>query len=92
MGYGDIGKGGLSPSRLVQGEGCTQFVIHDRSRMAIDSCIPTIPRQRTSSFHRPGRHCLHQARSAVRSHEVRAATYREPLLRRTFLHMDDSVE
>ena len=66
MGYGDIGKGGLSPSRLVQGEGCTQFVIHDRSRMAIDSCIPTIPRQRTSSFHRPGRHCLHQARSALR--------------------------
>ena len=71
--------------------GCTH-VMHGGSRMTTDPRIPTMPERKTSGFHRPGRHCLHQARSAVRSHEVRAATYREPLLRRTFLHMDDSVE
>ena len=44
--------------------GCTQFV-HGRSRMAVDPRIPTMPRRNTSGF-QPGRHCLHQARSAVR--------------------------
>ena len=43
------------------------------SRMTIDPCIPAVPGRNTSGFHRPGRHCLHQARSAVRrwgeSHE-----------------------
>ena len=45
--------------------GRTQFV-HGRSRMTIDPRIPTMPGRSTSGFHQPGRHCLHQARSAVR--------------------------
>ena len=45
--------------------GGTQFV-HGRSRMAIDPRIPTMPERSTPGFHQPGRHCLHQARSAVR--------------------------
>ena len=40
--------------------------MHCRSRMTRDPCIPTMPGQSASGFHRPGRHCLHQARSAVR--------------------------
>ena len=44
--------------------GRTQFV-HGRSRMAIGPRIPTMPGRSTSDFHQPGRHCLHQARSAV---------------------------
>ena len=36
------------------------------SRMTIDPRIPKIPGRSTSSFHRPGTHCLRQARSAVR--------------------------
>ena len=47
------------------GGGRTQFA-HGRSRMIIDPRIPTIPGRGTSGFHQPGRHCLHQARSAVR--------------------------
>ena len=40
--------------------------MHGRSRMTIDPCIPTMPGRSSSGFHRPGRHCLHQARSAGR--------------------------
>ena len=40
--------------------------MHGRSRMTIDPRIPTMPGRSTSGFHRPGRHRLHQARSAVR--------------------------
>ena len=47
------------------GERCTH-VTHGRSRMTIDPRIPTMPGQRTSGFHRPGKHCLHQARRAVK--------------------------
>ena len=42
-------------------------VMHGRSRFTIDPCIPVMPERGTSDFHRPGRHCLHQARSTVRS-------------------------
>ena len=45
--------------------GCTQCV-HGRSRMTIDPRIPTMAGRSTSDFHQPGRHCLQQARSAVR--------------------------
>ena len=45
--------------------GCARFV-HGRCRMAIDPRIPTMPGRSTSGFHRLGRHCLHQTRSAVR--------------------------
>ena len=45
--------------------GCTQFV-NGCSRMTIDPRISALPGRRTSGFHQPGRHCLHQARRAVR--------------------------
>ena len=41
--------------------------MHGCSRMAIESRIPTLPGRSMSGFHRQGRYCLHQARSAVRS-------------------------
>ena len=40
--------------------------MHGRSRMTRDPRIPTMLGRSTSGFHQPGRHCLHQARSAVR--------------------------
>ena len=51
--------------RAWEGGGRTQFV-HGRNRMTIDPRIPTMSRRSTSVFRQPGRHCLHQARSAVR--------------------------
>ena len=67
--------------------GCTQFV-HGHSRMTIDPRIPTMPGRSTSGFHQPGRHCLHQASTKRRevfgeSHEGWAASFQEPLVRRT---------
>ena len=64
------------------------YSVHGRSRMAIDSRIPTMPGRRTSGFHQPGRHCLHQARSAVRCSVSSikggwTASFQEPLVRRT---------
>ena len=41
---------------------CTH-AMHVRSRMTIDHRFRTMPGRSTSDFHRPGRHCLHQARS-----------------------------
>ena len=49
----------------LSARGCTH-VMQGRSRMTIDPGMATIPGRSTSSFHRPGRHCLHQARSAAR--------------------------
>ena len=40
--------------------------MYDRSCMPIDPRIPTLPGRTTFGFHRPGRRCLHQGRSAVR--------------------------
>ena len=54
------------------------IVMHGRSLMAIDPRITTMPERSTSCFHRPGRHCLHQARSGEVfgvSHEGWAASY-----------------
>ena len=48
------------------GGGGGACVMHGRSRMTVDPRIPTVPGQSTSGFHRPGRHCSHQGRSAVR--------------------------
>ena len=56
---------GESPAVNSRGGSRTQFV-HGRSRMTIAPRILTIPGRSTSGFHQPGRHCLHQARSAVR--------------------------
>ena len=41
-------------------------IMHGRSRMTINPRIPIMPGRSTSGFHRPRRHCLHQARSPVR--------------------------
>ena len=49
----------------TMGGGCTH-VIHGRSRTTVDPRITTMPGRIASGFHGPGRHCLHQARSAVR--------------------------
>ena len=49
---------------IYPGGGVNQFV-HGRSRMAIDPRLPTTPGRSMLGFHQPGRHCLHQARSAV---------------------------
>ena len=40
--------------------------MHGRSRMTIHPRTPATPGRSTSGFHQPGRHCLHQARSAGR--------------------------
>ena len=44
--------------------GCIN-IMHGRSLMTIDPRILTMPGRNTSGFYQPGRHCLHQARSAV---------------------------
>ena len=59
--------------------GCTQFV-HGRSRMAIDPRVSTMTGRSTSGFHQPGRHCLHQARSAVRCSTSRTKGELHPVL------------
>ena len=48
--------------------------------MAIDHHIPTMSGHSTSCFQRPGRHCLHQARSAGIAQKSRR--HRPPLLKR----------
>ena len=59
-----IGKGRCT--LLRKSRGGALIVMHGRSRMTIDSLIPTMPGRSTSGFHRPVGHCLHQARSVVR--------------------------
>ena len=51
-------------SRCVGG-GSANFM-HGRSRMTIDPRITTMPGRSTSGSHGPGRHCVHQVRSAVK--------------------------
>ena len=43
------------------GRGGVLDVMHGCSRMTIDPRILAMPGWSTSGFHRPGRHCLHQA-------------------------------
>ena len=71
------------------------------SLKTIDLRIPTMPGRNTSGFHRPGRHCLLQARNAVRCSASRVkgelhlalraacqADFRTPhLVRSTFLRI-----
>ena len=47
------------------GGGVFAHVVLSRSRMTIDPHIPTMPARSTAGFHRPGRHRVHHARSAV---------------------------
>ena len=88
-------------SPVAGGGGGTQFV-HGRSRMTTDPRIPTMPGRSTSGFHQPGRHCLHQARSAMRCSTSRMNGELHPSnnrssdglrhLVRTFLLIDDSAD
>ena len=47
------------------GGGVCSILMHGRSGMTIDPRIATMPGRIMSDSHRPGRHCLHRARSAV---------------------------
>ena len=47
---------------LQGGWGGVLDIMHGRSRMITDPRIPTLPGRSTSSFHRPGRHCLYHTR------------------------------
>ena len=64
-GWGGRGGGEVSRAGGRGGCVCTQCV-HGRSRKTIKPRIPTMPGRSMFGFHQPGRHCLHQARSAVR--------------------------
>ena len=87
--------------RLGGGGGTYSIFMNGRSRMTIPPCIPTMPGRSTSGFHRPGRHRLHQARSAVRCSASRMKGDLHPSEHRsqdalrhlvpTFLFMDDSA-
>ena len=76
-------------------------LVHGRSRMTIDPRTPTMPGRSTSGFHQTGRHCLHQARRAVRCSASRMKGDVHPSKSRsqdglrhlvpTFLLMDDSA-
>ena len=57
--------GGHARSTRACGGGVLDIML-GRSRMVIDPRISTMPGRSTSSLHRPGRLCLHLARSAVR--------------------------
>ena len=85
QGGGVIVLGGVTGDARTRG-GCIQFV-HGRRRMTIDPRIPNMPRRSTSDFHQPGRHCFHQARSAVRCSARRIERelhpFQEPLVRLT---------
>ena len=61
-----LGQGGMRGVYSIPGRRYVLDLTHGRSRMAIDPRIPAMPGRSMSGFHRPGRHCLHQARSAVR--------------------------
>ena len=56
--------------------------MHGRSRVTIDPRTPTMPGRSTSGFHRPGRHCLHQARSVVRCRASRMKGELHPTMNR----------
>ena len=49
-----------------RGERGVADIMHGRSRMTVDPRILTMLGWGTSGFHRPGRHCLHQARGGER--------------------------
>ena len=56
--------------------------------MTIDPRIPTMPGWRASGFYRPGRHCLHQGRSAARCWASRMKKGELHPLRRTAFEED----
>ena len=60
------GEGGGGRGGVVLNWRYVLDLMYGRSRMPIDPRIPTVSGRSMSGFHRPGRHCLHQVRSAVR--------------------------
>ena len=60
-----LGGGGARMWRGGGGGRCTRLM-HNRSVGTVDPRILTVPGRSTSGFHQPGRHRVHQARSAVR--------------------------
>ena len=52
-------------SEQKEGGGGVLDIMHGCSRLMIDARIPAVSGWSTSGFHRPGRHCLHQARSTM---------------------------
>ena len=69
--------------------------MHGRSRVAVDPRIPTMPGRGVSGFHRPGTDTSCTKREGKRevsgeTHEGWAASYEEPILRRSFLRLGDS--
>ena len=73
-----------------RGCGCVLNAMHGRSRMTKDPRIPTMQGRSTSGFHQAGSACLHQEHEAPCG--VRRVPIKQPLVRRTFLQIDDSVE
>ena len=69
---GGVGGNGLGAVQDDHGTGsevggpASSIFMHGRSRMTIDPRIPTMPGRSTPGFHQSGRHCLRQARGAVR--------------------------
>ena len=54
------------------------IVIHGRSRTTKNPRIPAMPGRSTSDIRQPGRHCLHQARSAVRGGYTNSKQKKKP--------------
>ena len=69
------------PAQL-SGGGSVLIVMRGRSSMNIDHRIPTMPGRSTSGIHRPGRHRLHQERSAVRCWASRMKGEQHPTKKR----------
>ena len=63
--------------------------MHGRSRMTIDPRNPAVPGLSMSGFHRPGRHCLPLARSAVKCpvSRTKGELHHMLLVRRTCIWM-----
>ena len=59
------GGGGVGVGVVVAGGGFTHFM-HSSSLKTIDPRTPTMPGRSKWGFHRPDRHRVHEARSAVR--------------------------
>ena len=87
--------------QVRRGGGGTQFV-HGLSRMTVDPRVPTMLERSTSGFHQLGRHCSHQARSAVRCSASRMKGELHPSMNHsqdglrhlvpTLLRMDDRAD
>ena len=55
----------LEEADMAPNWGAGGQVVHNRSHMTIDSCIPTTPRGYTSGFLQLGTYCMHQQTAPV---------------------------